>query len=818
MKRDLPPERSSLLSPADLSGLAPQDVPELRARFGPNLLAEQPPKVLADLAKDTLTDPMLWFLAVTGLVFLLLGETTDAVILLLAVIPLVGMDFYLHRRTEASIKSLRSVLASEARVIRQGSELLIAATELVAGDLVKVKTGEVFPADGIVLSGRELQADESALTGEAFPVAKHPLAATSDAADPADSNWAYAGTRLLTGEALLRVLYTGQESLYGEIVRIAGTSRHERSPLQQEVLWLVRLLVIVAIGLCLVLAAVRLWQGYGWLDAFISAAVLAVAAIPEEFPVVLTFFLALGVYRLAQRKALVRNPAAVENIGRVEVICTDKTGTITEGKLVLQHIRPAAPWDEGIVLACARRASRKNTGDPLDEALLATAGPPMPDGPIATFPFTEARRREVSIWQEDGQLEAFAKGAPETILAMCTLTESERGQALADLSELALAGQKVIACARRRADPSLLEPEGDFTFVGLIGIGDPVRKEARAAIAAVRGAGIQVIMVTGDHPQTALAVARDAGIAAEPLALTGDELEARLVSGDRDFLRDIAVVARASPAQKIALVTAIRATGRITAVSGDGVNDVPALKAADIGIAMGLTGTRSAREVASVILLDDNFHTISMAIAEGRQLFANLVRSFAYLLMVHIPLVTTATLVPLLGYPLLFLPVHIVMLELLIHPAAILGFQRKPEGRILRARHGRRAFFGTAATLALLATGAAIAAAVFGLFVAGMRAGPSEELARSVAITGLVAAMICLFALLAGLREKAPLIITASSTAFLLAAMTFPPVSAVLHLQPLDPQVLLGASAVGALSAMPVLLFQAAQRPGGKAG
>jgi Ca2+-transporting ATPase len=495
-------------------------------------------------------------------------------------------------------------------------------------------------------------------------------------------HWAYAGTRLLTGEVRMHVVNTGGRTLYGEIVRSATRGVQERTPLQKAVARLVAVLVTIAILMCLVLAAVRWSQGHGLLDALTSAVTLAVAAMPEEFPVVLAFFLGVGVFRLARQQALVRRAVVVENIGRVTCICSDKTGTITEGHLHLAHLLPRESGAADSLLALAAMASRRETGDPLDTAILNAACSPRVFDKLTSFPFTEDRKRETSVVRMRDGLLAVMKGAPETVLRMCALGDPERKEWEATVGEYADSGHKVIACASRRIDAdgwSGVEPQQDYQLAGLLAFEDPVREGVRDALRVCRDASIHVVMVTGDHSATALAVAKAVGIAQEQTAVVeGDAMMTRLAQGDNSFLDSVCVVARAKPAQKLSLVHALQARGEVVAVTGDGVNDVPALQAADIGIAMGGRGTRSSREIAAIVLLDDNFRSIVHAIAEGRQLFRNLQLSFEYLLIMHIPLILAAALIPLAGYPLLFLPVHIVWLELIIHPTALLVFQNLP--------------------------------------------------------------------------------------------------------------------------------------------
>jgi Ca2+-transporting ATPase len=574
------------------------------------------------------------------------------------------------------------------------------------------------------------------------------------------------------------------------IVRSARQGRHERTPLQAAIANLVTVLLIAATVICVALAVIRWWQGYGIVDALLSAVTLAIAALPEEFPIVFTFFLGLGVYRLAQRQALVRRAVAVENIGRVTCICSDKTGTLTEGRLRVVHTHAAPGYTEGDLLHIAASASRSESGDPLDHAILSVSAAHAGER-VATFPFTEDRRREVAVLRTPaGTLHAYAKGAPETVLAMATLDEAQRATWQRRVDALAAAGHKVLACAERTLDawPGG-EPDRDYRYAGLIALADPVRAGAADAVAQAQAAGIRVIMVTGDHPATATTVARALGIGADPPVVRDGAALAQTLNA-HDGARELAhvdVIARAVPAQKLDLVRALQRAGEIVAVTGDGVNDVPALQGADIGIAMGERGTRPAREVAAIVLLDDNFRTIVRAIAEGRQLFRNLRLSFAYLLMVHVPLVLSAALIPLAGLPLLYLPIHIVWLELIIHPTALLVFQQlPPAGRLARAQRGAPLrFFDRRAWLLVAAVGIAVTLVVMAGYVYALGAYRDVEHARTLALVALIVAGATITSGLAGLRTRAAvgaIVVTLSSVALLVQVE---PLATLLHLTPL---------------------------------
>lgn len=807
MRHLIPSDRIAGLLDAN-RGLTAAEVEERRHLYGGNYILSDKRAGWASVARDTARDPMVWFLAVTALLFAWVGDYAEAGVLGLALVPIAGMDAYLHRRTQATKEELAGRLAAKSRVLRDGAVEDIPSVDIVPGDLIIVGENDAFPADGVLLAGTSLQADESVLTGEAMPVRKHPF--QEGLGDPETSiendHWGAAGTRLLTGEGRLRVVFTGGETLYGEIVSFAREGQHERTPLQRAVGALVAGLVVVSIVICVSLAATRYYQGFGPLDAFLSGATLAVAALPEEFPVAFTFFLGVGAYRLARRKALVRRAVVVESIGRVTCICSDKTGTITEGKLTLAHLLPSDEIEPGDLPQVAALASRPGSGDPIDIAVLESAGF-RTQNVIATFPFTEDRRRETSIVGDaNGGFLVAVKGAPETILAISKLSTEARNTWLAKTEDLGATGHKVLACARRTlTDWSGGEPDRDFEFLGLLAFEDPVRAGVKEAVAMAQRAGIRVIMVTGDHATTAAAIAREIGLGGEtPRVIEGAEV--RTAASRR--LYDFDVVARATPTQKLDLVRSLRSSGEIVAVTGDGVNDVPALQGADIGIAMGERGTRTAREVASIVLLDDNFRTIVRAISEGRQLFCNLKLAFAYLLMVHIPLVATAALVPFAGFPLLYLPIHVVWLELIIHPTALLVFQEVPASERLDPveRNHRLRFFewGEWALIALVGTFVTLLIVV--TYVRNLGNNHDVAHARSMALVVLIVASATMTAGLTRLRSRGATISVLATISSLLLFVQVPTFAGILHLNPLHLDDLLiaglGGLVVGSLAAL----------------
>jgi Ca2+-transporting ATPase len=800
-------------------GLDPSRVAACRARFGANAIVEEPRGRWRELARDTLRDPMIWFLLGTATLYAAIGDLGEALVLLVAIVPLVGLDAWLHRRTRLSTQALRGRLATRVTVVRGGQAAVIPAVELVPCDLVRLGAGESFPADGLIVRGDGLQVDESALTGESVPARKECAAGIDGPAVDA-VHWGFAGTRLLTGDACVRIVATGADTIYGEIVRSALASSHGRTRLQQAIDRLVFLLVMVAAALCVLLGAVRMAQGFGLADALLSAVTLAVAAIPEEFPVAFTFFLGVGVFRLARRQALVRRAVAVEDIGRMSCLCMDKTGTLTEGRVKLAHALAAEGAGEDTLLRLAALASRGEGRDPLDDAI-RRAVPQLrePGARVALFPFTEDRRRETAIWAPSpggGRLLVACKGAPETVLSACELGETEAAHWRRQAAGLA-ESHKVIACASRDLDTGDLtgaEPDRGFTFAGLIAFEDPLREGAVEAVRRAHRAGVRLILVTGDHPVYAQAIAREAGIADDRSEVVlGESLDQAIRERGAEFLAGLQIVARALPAQKLRLVQALRQAGEVVGVTGDGVNDVPALKAADVAIAMGESATQSAREAGAIVLLDDNLRTIVNAVAEGRQLFRNLRLSFAYLLIVHFPLITTAALIPMLGHPLLYLPVHIVWLELIIHPTAMLAFQApagaRPEGEMPRRRAH---FFSARDWIGILGAGVLIAAALVAGFRVALASGGILH-ARAMALVALVMAWVVTAALLTGLATRSARVIAALTVLSAFLFTQWPPVAAMLGLAPLHADDWLFAATAGLVAAAPALLLRPRARP-----
>ncbi len=780
----------------DDSGLTSQKVSAQRLKLGDNVIVQSRPRSMGEKLRELAADPMLWFLVATSAIYFVLGDVIEGVILMLAVMPLVGMDAFLHHRTRASTEGLESRMAARARVLRDGRQEDIPARDVVVSDLVLLRAGDLVPADGVLLSATGLQAEESSLTGEAYPVHKRsivPSELIGEAPVIEGVHWCFAGTRVLTGTGRIRIAQTGGETLYGAIVRSATLGPRTRTPLQVAIGQLVATLAAVSVALCVILAAVRLRQGHGWVDALVSAVTLAVAALPEEFPVAFTFFLGTGIFRLARRQALVRRAVSVENIGRVTVICTDKTGTITEGRLSVTELVPAHGLSEQDLLRTAAQASQGADADPLDVAILAEASERRVSTPasfVSWFPFTEERRRATRVWREGDVFLVATKGTPELIFSLCDLSESERTRWRGHVEALAARGGKVIACAAQQTGAATWrggEPTRGFALRGLLSCSDPVRTGVVESIRACRDAGLHTLMVTGDHPSTAQAVARAIGLGGgDPRVVLGEDL-VRTLNSDGRHLRQIDVIARALPEQKLALVRALQSAGEHVAVTGDGVNDVPALQAADVGIAMGGRGTQSAREAAAIMLLDDNFRSIVRAIAEGRQLLENLRACFKYLLLVHVPLVVTAAFIPFAGYPILYLPVHIVWLELVIHPTALLGFHNRAKSdRLIRTPKARRArFFSARDWGGIAASGLVSTLLIAWGYVHSLSERNDVAHGRGMALAMLALLSVLYLGWLSRFRTRAAQVVAAVTLLGSALLVQIGPLSRALHLAPL---------------------------------
>jgi P-type Ca2+ transporter type 2C len=844
------------------SGLSTAQVAQRLAADGPNALPGGQRRSLLSIAVATVREPMFLLLLGAGTLYLVFGDLQEGLTLFGFVVVTVGLTLYQEGKTERAIEALRDLTSPRALVIRDGQPQRIAGRDVVRGDLLKLSEGDRVPADALLVSADGVRADESLLTGEAVPVGKRVAQPDELAAVEKPSNTAravpggddlpvvYAGTLIVQGNALARVTATGERSEIGRIGTSLGTVENESSPLQKQTTRLVRNLALLALALSLLLVLVHGLIKGDWLQALLAGIALAMALLPEEYPVVLTVFPALGARRLSREGVLTRRINAIETLGATTVLCSDKTGTLTENRMTVTHL---VAGGVGLTerLALDSLTKDKSTEGQLPEAfhalveLVILASVVDPFDPmekafhqlgdrfladtehlhhdwrlVHTYALSPALRAMSHVWAApaDGVQTVAAKGAPEAVMDLCHLDDAQSSRVGSAVEELAAQGLRVLAVARGSfagQDWPADEHGFDFEFVGLLGLADPVRAEVPAAVAESRAAGIRVVMITGDYPATARAIAHQAGLAErDGDVLTGDEIAALGDEELRERMATVTVCARIAPEQKLRIVQALKARGEIVAMTGDGVNDAPALRAAHVGVAMGRRGTDVARESASLVLIDDNFAAIVAAVRLGRRIFDNLRKAMSYILAVHVPIAGMAMLPVMLGWPALLYPMHIALLELIIDPACSIAFENEPAESDVMQRPPRDAaaplFGGVTLGLALV-QGLGVLAVVMAAFAWASARIPEPE-ARAFAFATLVVGNLTLIlsnrsatrSLWATLRTPNWTLwgVLGLASALLLAALYVPWAVGVLRFAPLPAHELAAACALGLLSVL----------------
>ncbi|MBI2818601.1 MAG: cation-translocating P-type ATPase [Acidobacteria bacterium] len=758
-----------------LEGLSEPEAARRLAAEGWNELPSARPRTNLNLVLDVLREPMLLILLATGSIYVFLGEPQEAIALLFAVFLIIGIEFYQERKTERALEALRNLSSPRAQVIRGGVQRRIPGREVVTGDLVIVSEGDRVPADGLLLSGTSLSVDESLLTGESVPVRKRPQADESAMATPGgeDTPFLFSGTLVVQGKGIARVNATGVGTEMGKIGKTLQTLVTERTPLQLETDRWVRLFAVTGLSLCALVAVIYGITRADWMNGILAGLTLAISMVPEEFPVVLTVFLALGAWRIARANVLTRRVPAVEMLGAATVLCVDKTGTLTLNQMSVRKLYSAGlsyelnggsdgllPEEFHEVLEYSILASHRDPFDPSEKAFLEFGQRFLQQTEhlhddwrlVREYPLKPDLLAMSRAWQVPGSEEIVlaAKGAPEAVLRLCRLAPEEEGPLLEQANTMASEGLRVLGVAQGRSREQELpaaQDSLDFHFVGLVGLADPVRPGVPEAIRQAQRAGIRVVMITGDYPPTAKNIARQIGLNRPEDCLTGSDL----VRLDQEQLRQqaagINIFARVVPEQKLRLVEALKTNGEVVAMTGDGVNDAPALKAAHIGIAMGGRGTDVARESAALVLLDDHFASIVQAVRLGRRIFDNLERAMTYLLAVHLP-IAGITIVPLLfGWPLILMPLHILFLEMIIDPACSIVFEAEAEepGIMERQpRDSRQPLFTTRNLLLGLAQGASVLLIVLAVFWWTVYDRYNESDVRTITFATLVVANLIL--------------------------------------------------------------------------
>ncbi len=703
----------------DMVGLSCDEAANRLDQYGPNLLPGSQPKTMLSIMFGVVSEPMFLMLLVAGGTYLALGDRAEAIFLLFFVFVVIGITLVQEHKTQRALEALRDLSSPRALVIRDGQELRIPSGEVVPGDLLVLHEGDRISADALLLQG-QLTVNESLLTGEAVPVSKiqNPNATILDTPGGDGTSSLFASTVITKGVGLALVQATGISTAVGCIGQALATTDETKSGLQQASRTLVRNLTIIAFGLVFTLILVNwLWNEYAFLESLLSGIALAMAILPEEIPVILTVFLALGAWRIAKIKVLTRRVTAVEELGAITVLAVDKTGTLTQNRMQVAELRVddtpfvaardiELPEDFHSLVEFAILATPIDPFDPMEKAI-HTFGNKYLDG-------TEHLHKESNPqFQYELSPEILAmtqvfsgikpsfyllatKGAPEAVADLCHLSDTDKKTIKLRVEKMAKRGLRVLGVARgekKEIDTSPIWPESqhdfDFTFLGLVGFMDPIHPEVPAAIAECRSAGIRVLMLTGDHPATAQAIAEQVGLSERPDVIMGDEIAILDDAVLLQRLQHADVCARMKPEQKLRLVQVLQQAGEVVAMTGDGVNDAPALKAANVGIAMGELGTDVAREAAALVLLDDSFASIAAAIIQGRRIYDNIVKATRFIFAVHLPIIALTLVPALLHWPSILLPVHIVLLQLVIDPACSVVFESEPEASDIMHRPPR---------------------------------------------------------------------------------------------------------------------------------
>jgi Ca2+-transporting ATPase len=757
-----------------VTGLSSVDVSVKLKEEGFNELPSEEKRSVLKIAFSVIKEPIFLLLVASGSIYFLLGDVTEGLVLMSFVFVVMGITVYQEQKTEKALDALKTLSSPRALVIRDGKQMRIPGREVVSGDIMILAEGDRVPADSILLSSNNLMVDESLLTGESVPVRKIAWDGQEQQWRPGgdDQPYVYSGTLVTQGQAVLEVKATGARTEMGKIGTVLQKVERDDTRLKQEVSHIVRNSAIFGLSLCALVIIVYGFTRLDWIEGILAGITLAMALLPEEFPVVLTIFLALGAWRMSKKNVLTRQAHAIENLGAATVLCVDKTGTLTQNKMsvakllangkICQIDSPLKlPPDfchellEFSVLAC-----KEDPFDPMEKAVknfvegdFAKTEHVHGDWKLVQeYPLSPKLLAMSNVWvSPNGQNYVIAtKGAPEAVADLCHFDQKKTQELAEQIQALAKDGLRILGVAKavfQKTDLPMEQHTFEFSFLGLIGFADPVRPNVAGAVKECYTAGIRVVMITGDYPLTAQSIGRQIGLKSIENIITGPELEAMSDEQLKERIRNVNIFARVVPEQKLRIVDAFKANGEVVAMTGDGVNDAPALKSADIGIAMGGRGTDVAREASSLVLLDDDFSSIVGGVKMGRRIFDNLKKAIAYIFSVHIPIAGMSALPILFGWPLILLPVHIVFLEFIIDPACSVVFETEPEEADVMQRKPRsmnaKLFNKNAAVISFL-QGAVVLAIVVLVFVNATSRGLGEETARTMAFATIVAANLAL--------------------------------------------------------------------------
>ncbi len=753
-------------------GLSEAEAQKRLLKYGFNEIQSAKRRSGLKIALDVAKEPMIALLIITGTIYLFLGDPKEALFLLFFVFVVAGITLYQSHKTERALEALRDLSSPRALVARDGEIKRIAGREVALGDVVIVSEGDRIPADGIILACANFNVDESLLTGESVPVSKIAGEDSETLQRPGGDGGfaAYSGTLATTGWGVVKVHSIGAETEMGKIGKALAVIQHEKTNLEAETSRIVKILAIIGLGLCVVVGVVYGITYREWLGGVLNGLALAMAVIPEEFPVVLVVFLSLGAWRLSKKGVLTRKTSAIEMLGAATVLCVDKTGTITENKmevskLVLSDGRKfdvdylsenPLPEEFNRLAEYSNLEGHKNPFNPIGLAFrklvdryLSHSDHVHPGWTLEKeYPLSKELRAVCSAWREDESVEwaVATKGAPEAVIELSHLPQSESEKILNLASEMAQNGLRVFGVARSEfLGDDLPDNPHDFrfSFLGLVGLQDPVRQSVPKAIEECYEAGIRVIMITGDYPETAKSIARRIGLKNPEKVILGNDLETLSDKELDEKIADINICARVVPEQKLRIVKALKNSKAIVAMTGDGVNDAPALKAAHIGIAMGGRGTDVAREASSIVLLNDDFSSIVAAVKAGRRIFDNLRKAMSYIVAIHIPIAGLSLIPIFFGWPLILYPVHIVFLELIIDPACSVVFEAEPEESKIMSRPPRKIsepIFNINAVAMSIMQGLSITFLVLIVLLLGLKYGLASSDLRAISFVTLVVA------------------------------------------------------------------------------
>jgi Ca2+-transporting ATPase len=752
----------------DLKGLSQKEASEILQKDGYNELPSSKPKSILKIAFGVVKEPMFLLLVACGTLYLGLGDIQEGLMLLSFVFVVMGIEFYQEKKTEKALDALKDLASPRALVIRDGETIRIAGKDVVKGDIVVLQEGDRVPADAVVLKNNNLQADESLLTGESVPVGKREWREGDIILTPGgdDLPVVYSGSMIVQGNGLVKVTATALNTEIGKIGKALESVKEEPTQLKSEMGTLVKRLAFIGILLCILVITIYTITRGDLLKGFLAGITLAMAMLPEEFPVVLTIFLALGAWRMSKKSVLTRKPSAIETLGSATVLCTDKTGTLTQNRMTVTRLFNGTDFS-GIVsgdsfpepfheiIEYGILSSQVNPFDPMEKAIINIGDRFLQNSEHIhkdwvmekEYPLSRDLLAMSRVFSntETGEQVIAVKGAPEAIFDLCHLNGERISRYEKAVAEMASDGLRVLGVARASlisGELPSLQHDFDLEFVGLIGLSDPIRTNVPDAVKECYNAGIRVIMITGDYPVTATNIGKEIGIKDPQLLITGPELKEMTDEELCERIKVVNIFARVIPEQKLKIVNALKKNKEIVAMTGDGINDAPALKASNIGIAMGEKGTDVAREASSLVLMDDNFASIVGAVRMGRKIFDNLQKALGYIFAIHVP-IAGLSLIPVLfaDLPLILWPVHIVFLELIIDPACTMIFEAEKEEKNVMLRPPKdinKPFFGAGQIFFSCMQGMGIIVICLLVYFIGLKMGYSEKSVRTLTFVTLI--------------------------------------------------------------------------------